>query len=395
MSRPPVMLIDIDNTIIGNITPQIIEYSYISSLEKSKEFYRRRKDFIERLKDHLSTTGLMRPGFADFCLTCKDNGIPILLYTASEDKWAKFLMPRIQAAVNVILERRTGSTRTIKFAGMFTRYNSLVQTPGKLNQQKSLDKISKRLLLKLKKKNLVGQQESIAKILKRTILIDNIPRNLKEDDHQVLVKSYDFEHWYTMFTKDDVLYNLGGVLNVLDSDDETKKIVRTLLAKTGQSPPNWSIKEFMSWKEREDRRELFNKYFRLFTEKRNSTSLDSHSEDTRVWRSLSIGLGRCMSESATIDFRSMVSYMSRHLSRESQETRETQGTRTRETQESRTQQSRTRQTRTRRTRESQQSQRTRTRESRQTQPSRSIARTSSLNPMSRSIQKTPKNSKKA
>lgn len=100
MGNPLIMLLDIDGTIIGEILPQVMEWQLL--LEYKKESIRQfRSHLIETLKG-----ALVRPGITTFMETITKNmHVEFFIYTASEHKWANFLVPCIEAAMGVTFNR--------------------------------------------------------------------------------------------------------------------------------------------------------------------------------------------------------------------------------------------------------------------------------------------------
>lgn len=97
MPDPLAVVIDIDGTIIGNIVPQVIEWQLVSDYNKGsmRQF---KKFLIDILKNYL-----IRPGLREFMMQTKEThpNVHFFVFTASEHKWAHFLMPCIEAALGI------------------------------------------------------------------------------------------------------------------------------------------------------------------------------------------------------------------------------------------------------------------------------------------------------
>lgn len=102
-SYSTVVVIDLDGTIIGDISPQILSYELWKSLKTSKHKY---NYDLQDLKDKLQG-GLIRQGFASFIKTLKHNipNIEFFVYTASEKTWAEFIIKQIESVLQIKFNR--------------------------------------------------------------------------------------------------------------------------------------------------------------------------------------------------------------------------------------------------------------------------------------------------
>ena len=152
MGVPLAVVIDIDGTIIGEIMPQVIEWQLISQYRK--EFMRQYKTYlIDALR-----TSLIRPGLSDMIHgICADfQNVEFFIYTASEHKWANLLVPCIEAAIGIELNRP-----------IFTR-NHMIINPLTGVHQKSLAKVLPMINRAFKKKGY-----TMPLTLNQCIIIDN------------------------------------------------------------------------------------------------------------------------------------------------------------------------------------------------------------------------------
>lgn len=102
-SSSTVVVIDLDGTIIGDISPQILSYELWKSLRTSK--YKYNYD-LHDLRDKLHG-GLIRHGFGSFIKTLR-NYIPnveFFVYTASEKTWAEFIIKQIESVLQIKFNR--------------------------------------------------------------------------------------------------------------------------------------------------------------------------------------------------------------------------------------------------------------------------------------------------
>jgi hypothetical protein len=103
IATPMIVIIDLDGTIIGDITPQIISYELTNALKKvnvKNPFDI--GEFRAKLKN-----GLMRPYFATFIRGLKANypTIEFFIYTASEKTWAEFVIKNIEKVLGIKFNR--------------------------------------------------------------------------------------------------------------------------------------------------------------------------------------------------------------------------------------------------------------------------------------------------
>lgn len=176
--EPIVFLLDLDNTMIGDISPQIKEYYLIKYLNKEinkntnknyKNIRYNHKLLQEELKRYI-----IRPYLNIFLLNIKEyKNIELFVYTASSDGWAKFIIPNIEKALNFKFNRP-----------LLTRKNTL--NKGK----KSIIHVKRLLYNSLKKKynlNNINQ-------LKYILLIDNTNNVLIEKKNLVVCPNYNYIH---------------------------------------------------------------------------------------------------------------------------------------------------------------------------------------------------------
>lgn len=87
-----IIFLDLDNTIVGDVSPIINEWLLVKELHPSsmKAFRANVALYLER--------GLLRPGFQNFMSTIRYNfpNCPVYVYTASETVWANFIIGCIE-----------------------------------------------------------------------------------------------------------------------------------------------------------------------------------------------------------------------------------------------------------------------------------------------------------
>lgn len=166
----PIFVLDLDDTIIGNIRPQLYEYIIVSHLQKQNSKY-----YIKQLENDLDK-GLLRPFFKEFVYCLKQKKINTFIYTASSEQWAHFIIPIIEKHINYKFRRP-----------IFTRSNMI---PKHKILMKSIDKIKPVIFNSLKRLNYtVPQQPSF---LKNIVMIDNRTDNIMEKRYIVHSPSYSY-----------------------------------------------------------------------------------------------------------------------------------------------------------------------------------------------------------
>jgi len=165
-----IFLIDLDGTIIGDITPQIIMWELSRNNKGGIKFD------TKGLQDKLKNGNIVRPFFIDFVKYVQSLDHLIYIYTASETTWANFIISQIEKVFHIKFERP-----------IFTRKDCKL-----LNSQfiKSIKFISKSLQRSLKKKNVIYQD-----ILKHITIIDNTHvYNPSDQNNLVICPSYSYRH---------------------------------------------------------------------------------------------------------------------------------------------------------------------------------------------------------
>lgn len=101
-SFPLVVIIDLDGTIIGDITPQIMTFEVTKALKTTgdKVSYDM-NDLRMKLR-----TGLLRPYFESFLSTLNSSmNVEFFVYTASEKTWAELVIKNVEAVTGIKFNR--------------------------------------------------------------------------------------------------------------------------------------------------------------------------------------------------------------------------------------------------------------------------------------------------
>lgn len=176
-ASPLVIVLDLDGTIIGDITPQIISFDLAKALKAAgAKHIHDTSDFKSKLK-----SGLVRPFFDSFIKSLNASHIPyeFYIYTASEKTWAEHVVKHIESAYNIKFNRP-----------IFARQYCIYDVKDR-EYKKSIALIRPTLLRALKKKySVTFSKQDIANNL---IVIDNNNVYHPSDHRSLLVCStYNF-----------------------------------------------------------------------------------------------------------------------------------------------------------------------------------------------------------
>lgn len=152
---PLCIVIDLDGTIIGDISPQIMTFDIAKSLKQaSVKGIFDKKDLKSKLR-----AGLLRPHFETFIKSITHNKptVEFFLYTASEKSWAELVVKCIEDLIGVKFNRP-----------LFCRNYCVLQDK---DYKKSIAYIRPTILKCLKKK--YGMTFSKRELHYNTLLIDN------------------------------------------------------------------------------------------------------------------------------------------------------------------------------------------------------------------------------
>lgn len=154
--KPFCYFFDIDGTIIGDISMQVYEWDIVSKYDASKM-----QQFKKNVCGQLSN-GVLRPGLSTFLDFLKQRhvheGCEFFIYTASDTKWANFIVSCIETVIGQKFNRP-----------LFTRPQCIQQSDFSFS--KSLNKIFPAVLKKLKQQ--YGVEISQNDLKSRFVLFDN------------------------------------------------------------------------------------------------------------------------------------------------------------------------------------------------------------------------------
>jgi hypothetical protein len=188
MLLPTVLLLDLDGTIVGDITPQVCEYEIL--MDYCPDQLRHMKQF---LLAKLQYSNIIRPHFKEFMKLMNHKGVEIFLYTASDPKWANFIVPAIEKAVGFKLNRP-----------LFTR-SQCKMING--NYRKPMKIILKSIFTNLKRR--YHDLKNISDLNQQILFIDNYNVMIQDAAYNIglaLCPTYNYIQHYDVlrFIPDDV-----------------------------------------------------------------------------------------------------------------------------------------------------------------------------------------------
>jgi len=171
---PYIFFFDIDGTIIGDISAQVCEWTLLTTYEKSKipQF---KKNLITQLEN-----GLLRPHIMNYIelIRSKHEHVELFIYTASDAKWAAFLVPCIENVIGIKFNRP-----------LFTRNQCTLVNH---EYRKSLSKVMPTAFSKIKR-GLSLQDISHSDLKHHSTLIDNNHVLMKNEECRgILCPTYNF-----------------------------------------------------------------------------------------------------------------------------------------------------------------------------------------------------------
>lgn len=188
---PIVLLIDLDNTIIGNIIPQINEYYLIKDINKKlKKINKNQIRYNTKLLHEELEKYIIRPKFSKFVRNInKYDNIELFIYTASENSWANYIIKQIEKVINYKFNRP-----------IFTRNNLVINEKGKY--KKSINVVKPLIIKALKKKKKYNLEN-----IKYIALIDNLRNVLIEKDKLIKCPEFNYRHQinYLRMIPEDIL----------------------------------------------------------------------------------------------------------------------------------------------------------------------------------------------
>ena len=203
--KPLVIILDIDGTVIGNISPQICLYDLKNAHVKINYSY---KELFDRFDK-----GLLRPYFDTFIKNTQRRlpNVEFFIYTAADNSWGTFIANAIEKHCNIHFNRP-----------ILTRKHCFLTNNSILKSLKHITPMIKRTLQKKYGKNL--------DLTNRILMIDN-SRVFQSTEHQhvLLCPSYNIsipENLPAYITED--VFNMHK--NIIE--DRLKKYIPSISIKS-------------------------------------------------------------------------------------------------------------------------------------------------------------------
>lgn len=178
---PLVIFLDIDGTIIGDILPQVCEWEILETFDRSK-LSSFKQSLIEMLQ-----CGLLRENLSDFLTIMKKSHehAEFFIYTASDTKWAQFLVPCIEKAIGFQFNRP-----------IFSRKHCISKTN---EYRKSLNSVlplvTRRLSPRYKMMNTKAMRNRVAIVDNNNVLVNG------EMHRCIKCPTYEFTYHYDVLAK--------------------------------------------------------------------------------------------------------------------------------------------------------------------------------------------------
>lgn len=194
---PLVILLDIDGTLIGDITPQAMMYDISNTLKGQYRVQFTAKHVQSRLR-----SGVTRPFAREFVKDLQAYGVEFFIYTASEKRWAEYIVKQIEAAHGIKFNRP-----------LFTRNDCQVVNG---EYKKSISRVLPSVVRCLKKRypRLTG-----ADLRDMVIAIDNNPVYSHQDSKSlVLCSTYNYslpENLPAHITKEAFERHHGDICSII------------------------------------------------------------------------------------------------------------------------------------------------------------------------------------
>lgn len=195
-----ILCIDMDGNMIGDIKCQVCEWELVRLLEPT-----RIRLFRENLKTQLQHSLLIRPGLKHFLTTfAYGDQAELFVYTASDQKWASFLVPILEDVLGIRFHRPILSRS----------HCYMIQSTGSI--LKSLVKVANPILKTLRRKYPGITREEI---VRRTVLVDNSYVLVQSERHR-MIKSWSYNYAYQtdvlrLLSDAVIAQNIKEVLRVL------------------------------------------------------------------------------------------------------------------------------------------------------------------------------------
>ena len=172
-AKPSVIILDLDGTVIGDITPQLMSFEIARDLRK----YNRKVNFDGKELQFKLKNYIVRPHFKNFVKNIKSEipHVEFFIYTASEKKWAHTIIKFVEISLQI-------------------KFNRPIFTRDDCNHdlKKCLNAVAPKIVASLKKKYAGLHREHLNN---RMLIVDNNAVYKSADSGSLLLcPTYDYKY---------------------------------------------------------------------------------------------------------------------------------------------------------------------------------------------------------
>lgn len=270
MKQPIVFLLDFDGTMQGNIRPQIEEYNLITELNKiilNNKKIKYNTEFFHR--DMMA--GLLRPDLKSSLLKIKHlhPHIEFFIYTASQDEWANFILPKVCQYLN--------DTVQLINKPFFTRKHCTMN-----GAMKSIKKIKQEIQSSLRKKYHTRQESKFE--IDSIYLVDNnyvLPK--QELSYLIHCPTYDYKLPIDLLRNVDkhiVVKYYSEIADIVLNETQVHSYIEFMYKYYAQ------LFENILFEDENNRKELNDNYWSLFASVVTSYDLNHKANVIKMTRKL-------------------------------------------------------------------------------------------------------------
>lgn len=253
---PYIFIIDIDGTMVGNVSFQVHQFTLHNTLKKhgfkSAKQYAIPPAFNPNAK-------LVRPGFGNFIKTMQkfyNGNVHFFVYTASEKQWANQEIAWIE------------KTHDIKFTRpIFTRDDCIVDAAG--NYRKTIGRVFPRIMRIVCKQKSISNHDKSYILENQLLIIDNNAVYTDRSDKLLLCPDYNYAVFENL---------LHGVPNEARQHPDIQKSILSLVNQGVLCPTNHKTDDAM--------RILARQYEWLHVKCKTLIEINTSFEDDEFWHHL-------------------------------------------------------------------------------------------------------------
>lgn len=268
--QPIVFLLDFDGTMQGNIRPQVDEYNLITELNKIILNKKKIKYNTELLHSDMKA-GLLRPDLKTSLLDIKQRhpNIEFFIYTASQDEWANFILPKFCQYLNDKVQ--------LINKPFFTRKHCTMN-----GTMKSIHKIKKQIQLSLRNKYRITTNSKFE--IDSIYLVDNnLVLSKQEISNLIHCPTYDYKMSIDLLRnidRDIIMKYFREIANIIFDDIKVHSYIEFMYKYYENLYKNLLIEY------KHNREQLKDNYWSLFAYVVNSYELNHKANVIKMIRKL-------------------------------------------------------------------------------------------------------------